>query len=193
MWPNHLNYPPTDEQTHAPTDPATMEATWIPPSELLTKILTNCPEWLHANQHVSSPSYWATQRSADIPTHQRTNPATHGQLTNHFQQDMTDHHKLSPEPNWPSDYDRKDDRDTKREQTAEGVREADASASERHKESSEIVETSPSHWVRLSKRSLSLAAHGNIRNVSKKGFPFLPSVFIMDIPVEPICTNRSLV
>lgn len=58
---------------------------------------------------------------------------------------MTDQRKRSTEPNRASDYDRKDDRDTESEQTAEREREADASASDRHKESSEIVEISPSH------------------------------------------------
>lgn len=60
----------------------------------------------------------------------------------HFQKDITDQQKLSTEPNRPSDYDRKDDRDKDRTDW-EGEREADASANDRHKEYSELLKSLP--------------------------------------------------
>ncbi len=60
-----------------------------------------------------------------------------------FIKDITDQDKLSTEPNKPSDGDRKAERDTEREQTTGGEREADASASDGHKEFSELLKSLP--------------------------------------------------
>lgn len=104
---------------------------------------------------------------------------------------MTDRDKLSTEPNRASDYDRKDEQDTVREQTAEGERQADASVGDRHKESSKLLKSLPP-TESACPTNLCVSQRGNIVNV-KNGFPFLPIVSIMDIPVKPICTNNSLV